>query len=100
MDQKVQKKVVGMNKYFHNMQTKGLEKFYDIISQQLKLAGRKLMKIKQEGFAAWVVRALENGAGAAHRFTHQTPKAPPLPCYIQKGEVVLFDPIENAIIID
>lgn len=43
---------------------------------------------------------MENGAGIAHRFTTDTPKAPPLPTYIEVEEggnkVKVYDPVRKA----
>ena len=49
------------------------------IKEILKRIIRNVEGINRESYTQWVNKALENGAGIAHRFTSQTPKAPPLP---------------------
>ena len=39
----------------------------------------KISKDVNQSFKEWIHTALDNGAGAAHRWCSQTPKAPPLP---------------------
>ena len=46
-------------------------------------------------FAQWVDGAMRNGAGVAHRWTREDPKAPPLPAVVHTAAGPLYSPVEK-----
>ena len=61
------------------MNLEGTRKAVQMLAQSKEEVQKAIDKNNRLGFKAWVCRSLENGAGIAHKFTTETPKAPPLP---------------------
>jgi hypothetical protein len=67
-----------------------------LMVSSIKTMQNKEAALGREGFKEWIAKALKNGAGIAHKYTTQTPKAPPLPGIIKEGKKGLFDPQDKV----
>ena len=82
----VAKKIRGVTTYLHNLNLSHLQKMEMRLAELDQAVRKRIKKAGDEGYLKWVSKALENGAGIAHKWTTQEPKAPPLPYAIEQAD--------------
>ena len=84
--------------WIHRLQKKNVGKLINIIAVAKKHRAAWLKKEAAHGFSEWVTSALIKGAGAAHRWTTQKQKAPPLPTMFKTEDgKTLWDPKDKTV---
>ena len=81
----------------HKLGLAAFNNLVKMVDEAIKETTDKIKSDRNSGFSSWLEKALGNGAGLAHRFTHQTPKAPPLPEVIHTKDGILTRPAEMCV---
>ena len=89
-------KVSNACRYIHNMNEAAITKLRNLVDEEIRKEEQEMQRKAKESYHQWVAQALENGAGQAHRWCVQQPKAPPLPLYIEEGGETLYHPVDKA----
>ena len=84
-------------RWVHRLQKRNVERLINIIIVAKQQRQKFLLKRGTIGFSEWVSNAFKKGAGAAHKWTSQKQKAPPLPTMIKAEDgKQLWEPKEKT----
>ena len=81
----------------HRLNERAVVKTVTNLDAAIKARVSEIQSQQKAGFADWISKSLKVGAGAAHKWTTQRTKAPPLPNTILDGERVLWSPLEKIV---